>query len=274
MDKIFRPFYNNCMIKSEQKEKFQEIARFITFGDTSGGWEIETIIPAHGDIIRGKEICRKVLERHFNICRNDSKPSPYNDLEGHYISTATLQWLKKIALSYKLQKGEDLLDVIQREGPEVTSTDYKRENEDPLLQLARACALSQLLIASHDFLRHPNGTAIYNYGNIAFLNAFGYEWEEFVELPSSKCVDTEEDVEARQELLDAVKENPNSNAYNLDVVRVRKDKRKILLKNVNLFNIYDIVEGIDMESARTDIENGEMKAIGQAVWIKQVEYLD
>ena len=67
MDKLFRPFYNNFMIKSEQRDKFNKIAGFVTCGDTSGGWEVETIIPAHGDIVRGKELCHTVLERHFNI---------------------------------------------------------------------------------------------------------------------------------------------------------------------------------------------------------------
>jgi hypothetical protein len=31
---------------------------------------------------------------------------------------------------------------------------------------------------------------------------------------------------------------------------------------------------VDLDFARAAVENGEMKAIGQAVWIKQVEYLD
>ena len=71
MDKLFYPFYMNFMVKNDKREKFEEIARFVTCGDGgdsgSGGWDVETIIPAHGDIIRGKELCRKVLETHFNI---------------------------------------------------------------------------------------------------------------------------------------------------------------------------------------------------------------
>lgn len=228
MDKLFRPFYNNLMIKSEQKEGYEQIARFITCGDaSSGGWEVETLIPAHGDIIRGKELCRKVLERHFNIqCKKFVSSCA---LEDHYTSNETMQWLKKMALSYKLQKGEDLLDVLVREGSE--NIDLTTTNDNRLLQLAKICAQSSLPIASHDFLRDPNGVAIYNYGNRAFLDAFGYEWDEFVELPSSKCVDTEEDVNARQKLLDAVREDMNSNAYDTaTAIRVRKDKKKILLK--------------------------------------------
>ena len=68
MDKLFKPFYMNLMLKSDKKDSFKEIAKFITCGNESnGGWEVETIIPAHGDIVRGRELCRKVLETHFSI---------------------------------------------------------------------------------------------------------------------------------------------------------------------------------------------------------------
>jgi len=63
MDKLFYPFYMNLMVKKDKREEFEKIARYIT----CSGWEIETIIPAHGDIIRGKDLCRQVLEKHFNI---------------------------------------------------------------------------------------------------------------------------------------------------------------------------------------------------------------
>jgi len=65
MDKLFYPFYMNLMVKSDKRDEFEEIGRFMTCG--GGGWEVETIIPCHGDIIRGKDLCRKVLETHFNI---------------------------------------------------------------------------------------------------------------------------------------------------------------------------------------------------------------
>ena len=28
-------------------------------------WEIEIIVPCHGDVIRGEELCRNVLTKHF-----------------------------------------------------------------------------------------------------------------------------------------------------------------------------------------------------------------
>lgn len=69
MDKLFYPFYMNFMVENDKRDKFEEIARFITCGGGSGngGWEVETIIPAHGDIVRGKEFCQQVLKTHFNI---------------------------------------------------------------------------------------------------------------------------------------------------------------------------------------------------------------
>ena len=70
MDKLFYPFYMNVMIPPEKRSTFEEIARYITCGSGGGGWEVETIIPAHGDIVRGKTLCRRVLEGHFRIqCR-------------------------------------------------------------------------------------------------------------------------------------------------------------------------------------------------------------
>ena len=82
------------------------------------------------------------------------------------------------------------------------------------------CPNKSINIASHDFLR-SNDEAIYNYGNVAFLTNFGYEWDEFVELPSSKCVATKEDVEERQKLLDARlanKANSSSNKNDTDTL--------------------------------------------------------
>ena len=67
-----------------------------------------------------------------------------------------------------------------------------------------------------------------------------------------------------------------------NLIRVRKDGRKILLKGVNLWNVYDsssssLQEGESrntLESIRSKIERGEITIIGQAVWIRHVEYLD
>ncbi|KAL3779179.1 hypothetical protein ACHAW5_009376 [Stephanodiscus triporus] len=66
MDVLFRPFYNNFMVGGDRRDAFEEIARHVA----CGGWDVETIIPCHGDIVRGRRLCRMVLERHFGVkCR-------------------------------------------------------------------------------------------------------------------------------------------------------------------------------------------------------------
>ena len=257
MDKIFYPFYMNLMVKSDKKHIFNEIAKFITCD-----WEVETIIPAHGDIIRGKKVCREVLEKHFNVqCTHPL-------VDDHFTSPSVLAWLKNMAESYKLERDEDLLEVISREA----GISVKRGDEVDLVQLATLCASSSLPIASHDFLRADE--AIYIYGNQAFLDGFGYDWNEFVELPSRRCVETDEEAEERQKLLDDVKDvrllERERDTYD-NLVRVRKDGTKILLKGVHLWNVYDC-ENVD--DAKAKVKSGTMKPIGQAVWISKVEYLD
>jgi len=220
-----------------------------------------------------------------------------DELATHYTSKSILSWLQKMADSYQIEEGEELLTVLTREGSIIVD-DTKNNIEDDtsqLLKLAKLCAQTNLSIASHDFLR-SNDEAIYNYGNIAFLSYFGYEWDEFVELPSSKCVATQEDVTERQKLLDARLSNKVSSRSNDDtdddtqydnLIRVRKDGTQIVLKGVHLWNVYDITlqqQGEDDEDSRSSkpeevirirrqIEQGELKAIGQAVWISNVETL-
>ena len=68
MDKLFRPFYLNLMIKDEKRDAFKMIATFISGLDSSTpNWDIEVVIPAHGDIIRGKTFTKEVLRHHFNL---------------------------------------------------------------------------------------------------------------------------------------------------------------------------------------------------------------
>jgi hypothetical protein len=67
MDRLFRPFYNNFMIRQDKRRTFHDIVKYMTSCGDGGGWDIETIIPCHGDIIRGRSLCRKVLRRHFSM---------------------------------------------------------------------------------------------------------------------------------------------------------------------------------------------------------------
>lgn len=58
MDKVYKPFYNNFMVSD--KDGYRDITHHIL-----NVWDVETIIPAHGDIVRGKDVCRRILSAHL-----------------------------------------------------------------------------------------------------------------------------------------------------------------------------------------------------------------
>lgn len=58
MDKVYLPFFKNFMVKD--RTRYEEIVNVIL-----DEWDIETVIPAHGDIIRGQELVRSVLSKHL-----------------------------------------------------------------------------------------------------------------------------------------------------------------------------------------------------------------
>ena len=61
MDQIFRPFYLNFMISGDEKrEEYKKVVNFILTE-----WDIETLIPAHGDVVRGKSLIRQILQSHL-----------------------------------------------------------------------------------------------------------------------------------------------------------------------------------------------------------------
>ena len=64
MDQIYLPFYKNLMIQKDDasKQKYEKLCHTLL-----EEWEIETIIPAHGDIIRGKELIRSILKKHLTL---------------------------------------------------------------------------------------------------------------------------------------------------------------------------------------------------------------
>lgn len=53
------------MVKKDMKDEFREIASFIS-GLGKDAWEVETIIPAHGDLVRQKPDSQ-ILKDHFSI---------------------------------------------------------------------------------------------------------------------------------------------------------------------------------------------------------------
>lgn len=185
---------------------------------------------------------------------------------------STIAWLQQMALSYQLERGENLLDVLIRESISLTGR---------MDDLATVCAHTNLAIASHDFIRDPIGEPIYCYGNDAFLSSFEYKWEEFVELPSRYCVESDAEVKERNKLLNQSRRRLERTTDEIpELIRVTKNKRRILLQGVNLWNVYDFhnderIRGYDgstlrAKSIRDQIDRGDIKAIGQAVWIRQV----
>lgn len=58
MDKVYLPFFKNFMIKD--RSRYDEIVKVIL-----DEWDIETVIPAHGDLLRGKELVQSVLSKHL-----------------------------------------------------------------------------------------------------------------------------------------------------------------------------------------------------------------
>jgi hypothetical protein len=62
MDRLYRPVYLNLMVKSDKQPELKAIAKFLI-----DGWDVETVIPAHGDIIRGKDFIQGVFRDFFNL---------------------------------------------------------------------------------------------------------------------------------------------------------------------------------------------------------------
>ena len=60
MDQIYAPFFNNFMITD--RKKYKTIVNHIL-----NVWDIQIIIPCHGDIIRGKTNCQNALKKAFQI---------------------------------------------------------------------------------------------------------------------------------------------------------------------------------------------------------------
>lgn len=57
---MYLPFYKKLMVKG--KSNYNEISKVLL-----DEWDIETVIPAHGDIIRGKELVKEVLVGHLKL---------------------------------------------------------------------------------------------------------------------------------------------------------------------------------------------------------------
>lgn len=61
MDKVYLPFYKRVMVgrSGERRDRYNAaVAQLLA-------WEPEYIVPCHGDVIKGKQLCQKVLNLHF-----------------------------------------------------------------------------------------------------------------------------------------------------------------------------------------------------------------
>jgi hypothetical protein len=58
MDQIYSPFYNALMVTDNAE--YTAIADHII-----NVWQPETVVPAHGDILRGKDVIRPILQQFF-----------------------------------------------------------------------------------------------------------------------------------------------------------------------------------------------------------------
>lgn len=61
MDRVYLPFYKKLMVGSNGERRDRYMERVATLL----GWGVEIIVPCHGDVVRGRELCQKVLQRHF-----------------------------------------------------------------------------------------------------------------------------------------------------------------------------------------------------------------
>lgn len=60
MDKVYGPFFRNFMV--QRPDAYRDTVQHIL-----NQWDVELIIPAHGDLLRGKDFIRTVLTEHFQV---------------------------------------------------------------------------------------------------------------------------------------------------------------------------------------------------------------
>lgn len=60
MDKVYAPFFNNFMVTDPGA--YRQVCEHVV-----NTWDVETVIPAHGDVLRGKSFIQDVLGKFFQI---------------------------------------------------------------------------------------------------------------------------------------------------------------------------------------------------------------
>jgi len=61
MDKIYWPFYRNIMVGNNIKKK----NNYMKAVEKLLSWDVETLAPCHGDLVRGKKLINEILTKHF-----------------------------------------------------------------------------------------------------------------------------------------------------------------------------------------------------------------
>ena len=60
MDRVYYPLYNGLMVTDQNQYK--------AIGDhIVNVWDPEIVVPCHGDLLRGKDLIRRVLRKHFQV---------------------------------------------------------------------------------------------------------------------------------------------------------------------------------------------------------------
>lgn len=63
MDRIYLPFYRRFMVgRGERRKQYERLV-----GTIIDEWRPEAILPCHGDVVLGEELCRSVLKKHFQV---------------------------------------------------------------------------------------------------------------------------------------------------------------------------------------------------------------
>ena len=63
MDKVYLPFYKTFMVgkAGPRRDRLEDVVNNVLLKE----WDVENIVPCHGDVIRGSGLCRQVLWDHF-----------------------------------------------------------------------------------------------------------------------------------------------------------------------------------------------------------------
>ena len=63
MDRIYKPFYGNIMVGNNELSLKRK--NYLKAVNTILDWNTEIIAPCHGDVVRGRNLCTRVLTEHY-----------------------------------------------------------------------------------------------------------------------------------------------------------------------------------------------------------------